>query len=164
MSEQIQIVRAEGKTLEFTRRFNAPRELVWRAYSDAEHIKRWWGPKGWTTDPCTVDFRPGGIWHYCMKGDGMESWGKAVYQEIAAPERIVYLDSFSDADCNAFPPEMVITLDFVADGNSTLLRSTSTLASEEDLKAILDMGVVEGVGQTMDCLDDYLVELLAAAR
>lgn len=169
MPGQIQIVKAEGKTLEFTRRFNAPRELVWSAYSDAEHLKRWWGPKGWTTDPCTVDFRPGGVWHYCMTGPGedgqpMEAWGKAVYQEIETPARLVYLDAFSDADANAFPPEMLISLDFVAEGNATLLRSTSTFATEEDLQTVLGMGVVEGVGQTMDRLDEYLPELVAAAR
>lgn len=169
MSEQIQIVKSEGTTLEFTRRFNAPRDLVWLAYSDAEHLKRWWGPKGWTTDPCTVDFRPGGVWHYCMKGDGpngeaMESWGKAVYQEIVAPERLVYLDAFSDADANSFPPEMLIRLDFEADGAATILRSTGTFATEADLQTVMAMGVIEGVGQTMDRLDDYLPHLMAAAR
>lgn len=169
MPEQIQIVKAEGKTLEFTRRFNAPRDLVWQAYTNAEHLKRWWGPKGWTTDPCTVDLRPGGVWHYGMKGSGpdgepMESWGKAIYQEIVAPERLVYLDAFSDAEANSYPPEMVITVEFADQGASTLIRSHTTLGSEDDLKAILEMGVVEGIGQTMDCLDEYLSELAAAAR
>ncbi|MCC6960828.1 MAG: SRPBCC domain-containing protein [Dehalococcoidia bacterium] len=164
MPHQVQIIRAEGKALEFTRRFDAPRELVWMAYSEAEHLKQWWGPKGWTTDPCTVDFRPGGVWHYCMKGDGMESWGKAVYQDIAAPERIVYLDAFSDEAANSFPPEMLITLDFVDEGGATLLRSTSTFPSEEDLQTVLGMGVVDGIGQTMDCLDEYLVDMMAVLR
>lgn len=164
MPEQIQVVKSEGKTLEFTRKFNAPRELVWLAYSDAEHLKRWWGPRGWTTDPCTVDFRPGGVWHYCMKGEGMESWGKAVYQEIAAPERLVYLDAFSDADANSFPPEMLIRLDFEAHGDTTVLRSSSTFATEEDLQTVLNMGVIEGVGQTMDRLEEYLPQLQAVAR
>lgn len=164
MPEQIQVVKAEGKTLEFTRRFDAPRELVWTAYSSAEHLKRWWGPRGWTTDPCTVDFRPGGVWHYCMKGDGMESWGKAVYEVIVAPERLDYIDCFSDADANSFPPEMHISITLIPDGRQTVLHSVSTFATEEDLQAVMGMGVVDGIGQTMDCLDEYLEELLAGAK
>ena len=77
--------------------FDAPRELVWQAWTEPEHLAHWWGPQGWTLPVCTVDFRPGGIWHYCMRGpEGEESWGKATYREIVEPERIVYLDAFAD--------------------------------------------------------------------
>jgi uncharacterized protein YndB with AHSA1/START domain len=71
--------------------FDAPRELVFRAYSEPEHLVRWWGPKGWTLPVCKVDFRPGGVWHFCMLSpDGqMNPCAKAVYQEIIAPERII---------------------------------------------------------------------------
>jgi uncharacterized protein YndB with AHSA1/START domain len=164
MAEKIQMIRAEGKEMEFTRLFHAPRELVWKAYSEAEHLARWWGPKGCTAAPCTVDFRPGGVWHYRLLFDGGESWGKAVYQEIVAPERIVYLDSFSDAEANSYPPEMRISLTFTDQGKTTLLRSHGTFASEEDLQTVMGMGVVEGIGSTMECLDEYLEQMAAVAR
>src|SRR5687768_16632849 len=95
------------------RTFDAPRELVFDVWSDPKHIAQWWGPKGWTLPVCKMDFRPGGVWHYCMRGpEGEESWGKAVYQEIVKPERIVYIDAFADAQGNAVEgmPEMLITV------------------------------------------------------
>lgn len=78
------ITRVEGLELVLERVFDAPRELVFKVFSEAEHLKQWWGPRGWIVPFCSVDFRPGGVWHYCMKcvdekqGDffGMESWGK----------------------------------------------------------------------------------------
>ena len=57
------------------RRFDAPRELVFEAYSSCEHIEQWWGPRSWPVAHCRMDFRPGGTWHYCMKGpEGQEAW------------------------------------------------------------------------------------------
>jgi uncharacterized protein YndB with AHSA1/START domain len=79
------------------RTFDAPRKLVFEAFSDCKHLTHWWGPKDWTLPVCKIDFRPGGVWHYCMRGpEGDESWGKAIYREIVEPERIVYLDTFAD--------------------------------------------------------------------
>jgi uncharacterized protein YndB with AHSA1/START domain len=82
-----------------TRAFDAPRALVWKVYSEIGHLKHWWGPKGFTWIGGTLDFRPGGIFHYGMKSpDGHEMWGKFVYREIAHPEKIVFINSFSDKD------------------------------------------------------------------
>ena len=90
------ITRVEGQVIVLERVFNAPRELVFKVFSDGEHLKQWWGPRGWEVTVSKMDFRPGGQWHYCMKcsdqnqGDfyGMESWGKSVYQEIEEPEKL----------------------------------------------------------------------------
>src|SRR5690349_5790754 len=93
--------RVEGdRTLVLERVFNAPRELVFKMFKDPEHLKHWWGPKGWELPVCKMDFRKDGVWHYCMKctdqkqGEyfGMESWGKGVYKEISEPEKIIYTD------------------------------------------------------------------------
>ena len=79
--------------------FPAPRELVFRVWTECEHLQHWWGPTGWTLPHCTVDLRPGGKWHYCMQGpDGTEAWGLTLYREIVRPERLVYTDAFSDAE------------------------------------------------------------------
>jgi uncharacterized protein YndB with AHSA1/START domain len=152
----------EALTLVVERTFDAPRDLVFKAWSEPERIAQWWGPRGWATTNYAMDFRPGGVWHYCMsRPDGMESWGRAVYQEIVVPERIVYVDSFSDARGNAVPgaPEMVITLEFADVAGKTKLTSCTKFASRKDMESILDMGVVQGLTETWDRLEEYLASL-----
>lgn len=88
-----------------SRVFGAPRELVWKAWTEADRLMRWWAPDGCTTPACTVDLRPGGSFHYCMRmPDGLEIWGIGIYDEIVELERIVYTDAFADADGNVVPP------------------------------------------------------------
>ena len=88
-----------------TRIFDAPRELVFKAWTDPKHLMHWWAPKGCTTPFCKVDLHPGGSFHYCIRlPEGRDIWGLGVYREIVAPERITYLDSFADAQGNPVPP------------------------------------------------------------
>jgi uncharacterized protein YndB with AHSA1/START domain len=88
-----------------TRVFDAPRELVFKAWTEPEHLLRWWAPKSFTTPWCKVDLRPGGSFRYCMRTpDGMEICGLGLYREIVEPERLVYTDMFADADGNPVPP------------------------------------------------------------
>lgn len=138
--------------------FHAPRELVFRAWTDAEALKQWWGPRVYPTTYCTVDLRVGGAWHYMMLGpNGEEAWGKAIYDEITPPERLVYRDWFSNAAGDLVPPESTITVTFTDHGGGkTLLRSVSHYASAEGRQQVLEMGVVEGIGETLDRLDEYL--------
>jgi uncharacterized protein YndB with AHSA1/START domain len=77
--------------------FDARRDLVWKAFTEAERMKNWWGPKGFPVATCTMDLRPGGTFHYALAvPDGTLMWGRFVYREIVAPERIVFVNSFSD--------------------------------------------------------------------
>jgi len=158
------------KVLVLERVFDAPRELVFAMFKEAEHLKHWWGPRGWDLPVCNIDFRPGGVWHFCMKCTdpgqgkffGMESWGKVVYKEIVEPERIVYVDYFSDAEGNVNEelPATEISMEFVDLGGKTKLISRSEYATPDALKMVLDMGALEGIGQTWDRLE----ERLAAVR
>ena len=151
----------QGRELTVERTFDAPRQLVFNAYSEPKHLQQWWGPKDWTLPVCEVDFRPGGTWLYCMRGpDGMESWGKAIYREIDVPERIVYVDSFVDAQGNPLEgtPEMVITVEFIEAGGKTKVRSTTQFATVADLEQVVAMQVVEGITETWDRLDEYLAK------
>ncbi|WP_164779578.1 SRPBCC domain-containing protein, partial [Paenibacillus kobensis] len=94
----------DGKLI-ITRTFDAPRELVFRVCSEIEHLQHWWGPVGLTWGQATLDFRPGGKFHYSMSSnDGYTLWGRFVYEEIDAPNRIVYINSFSDEEGNAVRP------------------------------------------------------------
>ncbi|MGO1059380.1 SRPBCC family protein [Planococcus sp. FY231025] len=151
--------RVEGLELVIERFFMAPRELVFSAYTEPEQIKNWWGPIGWMTTNYQMDVRPGGIWHYCMRSpEGDEAWGKSIYQEVTAPERLVYIDKFSDEngnDAEGFP-SMKITVEFIEEGNGTRLAIRTLFDSEEDLKKVMDMGMVEGMTETLDRLEQHL--------
>lgn len=94
----------EQRDLIITRTFDAPRDLVWKAWTDPEHVMRWWGPQYFTSPVCKIDLRVGGKYLFCMRApDGQDYYSTGVYQEIVPPERIVYTDNFADADGNVIP-------------------------------------------------------------
>ena len=107
-----------------TRLFDAPRELVWRAWTEPEHFKRWWGPKEYTCPFCEMDLRVGGRYLYCMRSpEGKEYWGTGIFREVVPLERIVFTDCFADEKGNVvpathygmspdFPLEMLVTVTF----------------------------------------------------
>ena len=80
-----------------SRVFNAPRDLVWKCFTDPEIMKQWWGPKGFTVLHSKMDLRVGGTYHYGMQApDGSPMWGRFVFREIVPRERLVFINSFSD--------------------------------------------------------------------
>lgn len=115
---------AEKNELVITRIFDAPRELVWKAWTDPEHCMKWWGPKNFTAPVCRMDLRVGGKYLNCMRSpDGKDYWTTGIYKEIVKPEKLVYTDSFADENGNVvpashynmpgeFPLEMVVTVTF----------------------------------------------------
>ncbi|UVI29209.1 SRPBCC domain-containing protein [Paenibacillus spongiae] len=170
MSNNAMLSRVENdRVLVLERVFDAPRDLVFKMFKEPEHLKRWWGPRGWELSVCTVDFRPGGVWHYCMKcidqnqGQffGMESWGKGVYKEIVEPEKIVYTDYFSDAEGNTNDdmPSTECTLEFIDLGGKTKLVNRAEYVSAEALKTVMDMGMLQGITETWDRLEECLNEV-----
>lgn len=116
------------EAFEISRVFDTPRERVWKAWTDPAMLKHWWGPKGFKVHTCKVDLYPGGIFHYGMTApDGSEMWGRFVYREIKAPERLVFVVSFSDPKGGVtrhplhdhWPLEMLSTVRFEAQGPKT---------------------------------------------
>jgi uncharacterized protein YndB with AHSA1/START domain len=107
-----------------TRVFDAPRELVWKAWTDPEHFMQWWGPKDYTCPFCEIDFHEGGKYLYCMRSpQGKDYWGTGVFREIIPMERFVFTDSFADEKGNVvpathygmssdFPIEMLVAVTF----------------------------------------------------
>ena len=78
---------------------------MFKAWTEPAHLMRWWAPKGFTTPFCKIDFRPGGVFHYCMRSpEGRDTWGIGVYREIVVPERIVCTNSFSYEEGNFVEP------------------------------------------------------------
>lgn len=145
--------------LTFTQFLDAPRELLFRAFSEAEHVKRWWGPEGWMMPICTIDFRPGGTWLYCIRNArGEEHWAKAVYREIVPPERIVFTDNMIDAGGNPIEglPAKRVTVTFDAVDGKTRLRVHVQLESAADLKKLVDMGFARHFPETLQHLEQLL--------
>src|SRR5690242_12908512 len=88
---------ADNQVFEIFRTFDAPRALVWKVCTEPEHMKEWFAPKGFTGRAVKMEFRPGGTYLYCLRSpDGHEMWGKCVYREIVPPDKLVYINSFSD--------------------------------------------------------------------
>jgi uncharacterized protein YndB with AHSA1/START domain len=156
------------KVLVLERTFPASREVTFQMFKDPDHLKHWWGPRGWELPVCKMDFRVGGTWHYCMKcvdknqGQffGMESWGKAIYKEIVEPEKIVSVDYFSDAEGNTNPamPATLIKVEFHDVGGKTKLISRSEYATAEGLKTVMDMGMLQGITETWDRLEERIIK------
>jgi len=119
--------------LVITRVFDAPRDLVWKAWTEPEHVMEWWGPKGFTAPIVKTDFRVGGKSLLCMRSpEGEDYWSTGVYREIVEPEKIVTTDSFSDAQGNVvpashygmsgdWPSELLVTVTFEEDDGKTKL-------------------------------------------
>ena len=102
------VTKSVERELVIKKEFNAPREEVWRAWTDPEIMKRWWGPKSFTTLISTIDLRVGGKYVYCMRGAGPDGvvkdyWGTGIYKEIVPLEKIVCTDSFADEKGNVVP-------------------------------------------------------------
>lgn len=90
----IDVKNSKQQELVIKRIFDAPRELVWDAWTEPEQIMRWWGPKGFSAPVAKIDLRVGGAYLNCMRSpEGKDFWSKGVFREIVAPERLVMTDS-----------------------------------------------------------------------
>ncbi len=104
------ITETQSKKLVIVREFEAPIELVWKAWTVEEHYKKWWGPENYSCPYCKIDLRVGGKYLFCMLSPkGNEYWTTGEYLEIEAPVKLVYTDAFSDKDGNKLPPPSVVS-------------------------------------------------------
>jgi uncharacterized protein YndB with AHSA1/START domain len=148
------------------RKFDAPREEVWQAWTEPERLAHWWGPKGFTAPVCKIDLRVGGRYHNCMRSpEGQDFWSAGVYREIVPPQRLVCTDSFADAQRNVvpathygmsadFPLELLITAEFAdRDGKTRLTLTHAGLPPGDDLEMCRT-----GWSESLDKLAAYLVQ------
>ena len=144
-----------------TRVFDAPRELVWDAWTDPKHVVRWWGPRGFTTTIHEMDLRPGGVWRLTMHGpDGRDYYNNIVFGEIVPPERLVYRHVPSEGT-EPVGHQTIVT--FEARGNKTDLTLRLVFDTNEARDyAINAYHAVEGGKQTTGRLADYLATLPGA--
>jgi uncharacterized protein YndB with AHSA1/START domain len=156
-----------------SRILDAPRDLVWTMFTDPQHMKQWWGPKGFTVIAARMDLRPGGIYHYGMKApDGTPMWGKFIFREIVRPERMVFLNSFSDEAGGItrhpmapnWPLQMLSTFTFedVAGGKTKFTVSWRAYNATDEEVAIFNgshASMQQGWSGTMEQLQAYLAKL-----
>src|SRR5438270_13766683 len=109
------------RELVVTRVFDAPRALVFKAWTQPEHAARWWGPQGFSSISCEMDVRPGGAWRRCMRSpEGTENCARGIYREIVAPQQLVFTYAWEDASGD-LGHEMLVTVTFEDVGGKTRL-------------------------------------------
>ena len=152
----------DSTTLVITRTLKAPRELVWKMFSDPYHLAQWWGPKGYTNRVEKLDFRTGGSWLHVMIGpDGKELPTDNDIVEVTAPRRIVFRNA--PADPKIFgdnpPPGFTKALTFEEIEGGTRLTLVCTFDRPEHKDAVIRRGFSLGTNQSFDKLEDHLATL-----
>lgn len=151
------------KTIIIEREFNAPIDLVWKVYTQKEHIEKWFGPKGFNTKVALNEFRKNGNYEYIMIGpDRKEYPSVGTYKEIKEQEFIIATDDFGDdfrKDNDKLPEGMITEVHFEDLGEKTKLKIIINHPSVEEKLKHEKMGVIEGFTSMFDCLDEYLYEL-----
>ena len=139
-----------------TRVFDAPRDLVFAAFSDPKHLAQWWGPDGFTTTTHAFEFRPGGVWRFVMHGpDGRDYQNRITYDEIVPPERIVYRHGGGD-DVEPVQFNTTVTFEDLGGGKTRLTWHGKFPSAAERARVIKDHGADKGLEQTMARLADYV--------
>jgi len=156
------VAESTGPELVITRIFDAPRRIVFKAWSQPEHLMRWWGPHGYTCPVCEMDFKVGGTWRFCMRSsDGIDEWQEGVYREIVEPERIVFTYSFpkgsrgfSEESAGKPGHQTTVTVVF-ADHNGNKTKLTVRQTNFESVAVRDDH--VRGWNEALDHLANYVV-------
>jgi uncharacterized protein YndB with AHSA1/START domain len=146
------------RELHFTRTFDAPRELVFQAFTDPNHVAQWWGPRGFTLTTKKMDVKPGGTWRFTMHGpDGQDYENLVTYLEVDAPRRLVYKHG---GDKETEPVNFTVTAIFEAVGNKTRMSFQMVFPSGEAREHVVKTyGAIEGAYQTFSRLDQFLSTL-----
>lgn len=142
------------REITISRTINAPRELVWKAFTEPEHLIQWWGPNGFSNTFLEIDIREGGVWTFIMHGpDGVDYPNRIVFEKIVEPELLEYTHSEKEDDPNAFKAS--ITLE--EQGGSTVVTLHTLFDTKEERDRVVEeVGAIEGGKQTLGRLDDYV--------
>jgi len=164
---------ADGREFVITREFDAPRERVWKAWTEAKHMAQWWGPHHFTNPVCEMDVRPGGAWRIVMRGpDGADHPAKGVYREVVPPARLVFTINHSELpdawhdkvnpqrDKAAGKPgiEALTTVTFEEQGGKTKMTIRQEFESAAVRASLLKIGMAQGWGQSLERLGALVVK------
>lgn len=140
-----------------TRTLNAPRDIVWRAISESDHLVQWWGPRGYTNTVTAYDFRAGGRWQIRTDiPNGPTVVFQGEFREIVAPEKIVRTFGMEGMWEGRYAVE---TLTLTTDGARTIYRATSRFAKRADFEAMIASGMERGMNEGFERLDELLAHL-----
>jgi uncharacterized protein YndB with AHSA1/START domain len=155
----LQITTPSEREIVMSRVFDAPRNLVFDAWTKPELLERWLGVRGgWSMVVCEVDLRVGGDYRFVWRGpDGAEMGMGGDYREIVPPERLVATESFDDP---WYSGEALDTIVLVEEGGKTTATTTVLYESEEIRDAVLESGMARGVAESYDMLAEYLASMV----
>lgn len=160
MAEKNSIDLHDPLSISAVRIFDAPRNLVWSAWTDPKHLAQWWGPTGFTTTTSAFDFRPGGVWRFVMHGpDGRDYQNRVTFDEIVAPECIAYHHGGGE-DVEPVQFKTVVIFDDLGGKTRLTWRAKFPSAAERD-RVIRDYGADKGLAQTLARLTDYVAAATA---
>lgn len=135
---------------------NAPRELVWEAWADPEHIAQWWGPEGFRTTVETMEVRPGGVWMHVMHGpDGVDYPNKCVFTEVVKPERIAFSNGGGKSGDPEVHFEATWTFEELGERTHVIIRMVFPSVEERD-RVVREYGALEGAHQTLARLEEHI--------
>lgn len=155
------VERRGDRELVLTREFDAPRALVFEAFTKAEHIVNWWGPRRYATVVERLDLRPGGKWRFINReANGTEHGFRGEFREVMPPERLVWTFEYE-----GFPGHISVeTATFEERNGKTLLTARAVYSTPEDLLAILQTDMAEGAAESYDRLEELLGKLSKGKR
>jgi uncharacterized protein YndB with AHSA1/START domain len=149
---------SDPRSIVGSRVFDAPRDLVFAAFTDPKNLAQWWGPNGFTTTTHSFEFRAGGVWRFVMHGpDGRDYQNRVTYDEIVPPERIVYHHGGGD-DVEPVQFRTTVTLEDLGNGKTRLTWHGQFPSAEERARVVKDYGADKGLGETMARLAAYVAE------
>ena len=152
-------VYASGQEYVMERVFNAPRELVWRALTEAERIPRWWGPRDHSMTVEQMDVRVGGAWRWVSHSPDGDAPFKGEYLEVAPPERLVHTEIFDVEPFNIGDAAAIVTITLEDVGGKTKLTSRSRFPSEESLQGAVATGMTGGAIESWDRLEEEVARM-----
>ncbi len=155
MGRTLSVAKSGDLEIVMTRLFDAPRTVVFDAWTRPELVRRWFGPHGSELIECEIDLRVGGRWRYRLRhGGGMEMVLQGVYQEILRPEKLVSLEV--NEDCDASEGQALATVTLTEHDGVTTLNQTLRYASQRIRDAVLESGMERGVGEGYDRLAEVV--------
>lgn len=146
------ITKPAERELVITRLFDAPRELVFEAWTDPKHLAQWWGPRDYPAAQVKLDVRPGGAWRHCLRSTetGNDLWHRGVFREVVAPERLVFTFAWEEEGERGL--ETLVTVTFADDGGKTRMTLRQTPFQSDGERD----GHQGGWNSTFDRLADHL--------
>jgi uncharacterized protein YndB with AHSA1/START domain len=148
----LRVTTPSDREVMMVRVFDAPRRMVFDAFTKCELLKRWFGPRGWSLVECQSDFRPGGSYRFVLRGPNGERMGmRGAVREVTHPERVVHSESFDD-----YPGESLVTTTFVEEREKTTVRIVVQYESKQTRDAVVASGMEHGAAESFDKLAEYL--------